>query len=70
MARGIHQRTMSANDRDFDLCVLSWDVTQSSAQYDILRDLALMQAQVAMLQEKQNWKKDRTAVTVKGCWVS
>ena len=59
MARGIRQRTKSANDS------LSWDVTQSSVQYDILRDLALMQAQVAMLQEKQNWKKDRTAVTVR-----
>ena len=44
-------------DSNQELCVVSRNVNKSSVQYDFLRDVAQIQANVAMLHETQNWKK-------------
>ena len=44
-------------DSNQELCVVSRNVNKSSVQYDFLRDVDQIQANVAMLHETQNWKK-------------
>ena len=44
-----------------EICVVTWNVNKSSAQYDFLRDMAHCQANVVMFQETHNWHEDGTA---------
>ena len=46
---------------EHDICVITWNVNKSSAQYDFLRDMAQCQATVSVFQETQNWQNDGTA---------
>ena len=55
------QKTEAKADVEQHVCVISWNVNKSSAQCDILRDMAHIQADVAILQETQNWKKGGVA---------
>ena len=43
------------------MCLITWIANKSSAQYDLLRDMAQCQADVMMFQETQNWPEDGTA---------
>ena len=47
-------------DSDHEICVITWNVNQTSAQYDFLSD-AKCQANVVIFQETQNWRPDGTA---------
>ena len=40
------------------MCVITWNVNKSSAQYDFLCDMAQCQANVVMFQETQNWQDE------------
>ena len=53
-------------DSDHEICVITWNVNKSSAQYDFLNDMAQCQANVAMFQETRNWQPDGTAEEL-GC---
>ena len=44
-----------------EICVTTWNVNKSSAQYDFLSDMAQAHANVAMFQEAQNWHPDGAA---------
>ena len=44
-----------------EICVITWNVHKSLAQYDFLRNMAQCQANVVMFQETQNWHEDGTA---------
>ena len=46
-------------DIENDECEISWNANQRLAQPDLLRDM--VQAEVAMFQETQQWKKDGIA---------
>ena len=48
-------------DSKHEICVITWNVNKSSAQYDFLSDVAKVQANVAMCQGTQNWRPDGTA---------
>ena len=58
---GMWKTQMTKTDRDQEKCVVSWTVNQSSAQFDLLRDVAQIQADAARFQETHNWKKDGAA---------
>ena len=53
-------------DPDHEICVITWNVNISSAQYDFLSDVAQCQANVAMFQGTPNWQPDGTAEEL-GC---
>ena len=48
-------------DLEQEICVITWNVHESSAQYDFLRDMAQCQANVVIFQETQKWQTDGTA---------
>ena len=48
-------------DLEQDICVTTWNVNKSLAQYDFQRDMAQCQANVVMSQETQKWQEDGTA---------
>ena len=48
-------------DLEQEICVITWNVNTSSAQYDFLRDMAQCQADMVMFQETQNWQENGTA---------
>ena len=48
-------------DWDHKICVITWNVNKSSAQYDFLSDMAQCQANVSMFQGTQNWLLNGTA---------
>ena len=48
-------------DLEHQICVITWNVNKSSAQYDFLCDMAQCQANVVMFQETPNWQADGTA---------
>ena len=56
----------TSKDVEQELCVITWNVNQSSAQYDFLRDMAQCQANVVMCEETQNWQDDGTAEELVG----
>ena len=44
-----------------EICVVTWNVNKSSAQYAFLLDMAHCQTNVVMFQETHNWHEDGTA---------
>ena len=49
-------------DLEHQICVITWNVNKSSAQYDFLCDMAQCQANVVMFQETPNWHGGRTGM--------
>ena len=54
-------RNERVKDLEHEICVITWNVNKSSAQYDFVRDMVQCQANVVMFQETQNWQDDGTA---------
>ena len=55
------QTQKTQTDKDQDLRVVSWNVSKSSGQNDLLRNVAKILAQVAMFLETQPWRNDGVA---------
>ena len=47
-------------DLEHEICVITWNVSKSSAQHDLLRDMAQCQAHVVMFQKTLIWQDDGT----------
>ena len=61
MRRRTKTKRKEEGDSDHYICVITWNVNKSSAQYDFLCNMAQCQANVAIFQETQNWQPDGTA---------
>ena len=55
------EKTERGKEMEHEICVVTWNVNKSSAQYDFLCDVAQNQAKVVMCQGTQNWQDDGTA---------
>ena len=48
-------------EMEHEICVVTWNVNNSSAHYDFFCDMIQCQADVVMCQETQHWHDDGSA---------